>query len=609
MSIGPPPTKQQYNHSLPGVYGQFGTGAGVHAFYLQSALTPSQLDWVSLISDLRGSERWPVRDLFQRDVDNERITESLLPYLQDEEKIKFFNPLTLTLLPISENDESVLSQMPMEEAESTMQEADRKWNFFERKNYHRLRWVKDNPEYALLEWSDTRTKLVAIDGQHRLSALKRFWADHEARVHKDFRTWRIPVVIISFRVGTRLNKPPSVLEVVRNIFVYINTQARIVNRARQILLSDESVNAVCAQELIQLSHDNDLSQPEKRVSHRLPLLFYDWRGEESEKRRIHAPASVKHVEEIHDWFKYYVIGEEFSDEQQIALGITPVDPLKGAFYHNKLNHADSRLLRELVLKELLPAVSHLLENFTPYRSYVAELRRLEREYENDGQRDLARHAFYELRFGTNLAPESIKPDVQKELADIKSKIEQIKKEHLNTLISLDIGMRGVVCAFGNLRRCFGNQKWLEFAKWFTEALNRLYEDKWLDLRSSRHRKFLHHIAVDHNEEIANYRLEDAEQALGAYLQLLVAAYGQPIPEAWKEDLLDRLWSRILRGYKKEVRPQLRPKHPEGGKLLTDAVNKEAGKLTGKQLRRFERELEKIEGANRRQGDDATLSGN
>ena len=133
MSIGPPSTEQQYNHQLPGVYGQFGTGAGVHAFYLQSALTPPQLDWVSLISDLRGSERWPVRDLFQRDVDNERITESLLPYLQDEEKIKFFNPLTLTLLPISENDDSVLSQMPMEEAESSMQEGDHEWVFLRKR--------------------------------------------------------------------------------------------------------------------------------------------------------------------------------------------------------------------------------------------------------------------------------------------------------------------------------------------------------------------------------------------------------------------------------------------------------------------------------------------
>ena len=174
MSTSPPLTKPKYNHELPGVYGQFGTGAGVRAFYLQSVLTPVQLDeWVSLISDIHGSERWPVRDLFQRDVDNDRISDSLLPYLQDVQKIKFFNPLTLTLLPMEENSDRVLTQMPRV-VESSMQEDDHEWLLLERPNYHRIRWVKDNPHYAVLEWSDIRTKLVAIDGQHRLSALKRF---------------------------------------------------------------------------------------------------------------------------------------------------------------------------------------------------------------------------------------------------------------------------------------------------------------------------------------------------------------------------------------------------------------------------------------------------
>ena len=102
----------------------------------------------------------------------------------------------------------------------------------------------------------------------------------------------------------------------------------------------------------------------------------------------------------------------------------------------------------------MPAVSHLLENFTPYRSYVEALRELEREYEHGGQSDLARHAFYDLRFGTNLAPESIKQKVKGVLAEIKSKIEDLKikskiedleEERPHNLISLDIGMRGVVC--------------------------------------------------------------------------------------------------------------------------------------------------------------------
>lgn len=602
MPVKLPIVTEQYNQKLHGVYGQFGSGAGIHAFYLQSALPPAELDkWVSLISDIRGSERWPVSDLFQRDVDNERITNSLLPYLQDAEKIKFFNPLTLTLLPMQDDDESVLSQMPRA-VESSVQKDGHDWVLIERPNYHCVRWVRNNPQFAVLEWNDTRTKLVAIDGQHRLSALKRVWKDWEANNHPNFRTWRIPVVVVSFRADTEQTAPPRVLEVVRSIFVYINTQAQKVNRTRQILLSDESVNAVCTQELVQLAHSNDLASTDKQIRSRLPLLFYDWRGEESEKRRVHAPAAVKNIEEVHDWFEYYILGEDFSDDQEIALGIEPAHRLHDAFHDETLNHADSKQLRQLARQEVLPAVAYLLEHFKPYRSYVTALRELEQKYEQQEVSDLARHAFYELRFGTNLAPESVKPNVEKVLAGLKEQIEDLKGSYLQPPIDLDIGMRGVVCAFGNLHYIFGRPAWMKYAKWFVEALNRLYDDGWLALRRrTKKRNLLLHIVEDHNETVVNYRLEDAEYALGAYLQLFMTAYGSPLPKkwgngwpAWKDDLLETVRARILRGYKKQIRPQLRSEYPDGGRPLTDAVNKEASRLAGKHILRLERELEKIE---------------
>ena len=599
MALLPPTIRQRYNHQLPGVYGQFGTGAGVHAFYLQSALSPSQLDWVSLISDIRGSECWQVRDLFQRDVDNDRITEFLLPYLQDTEKVKFFNPLTLTLLPMQENE--VLTQMPRV-VKSSMRESDRDWEVLEREGYHRVRWVKDDPQYALLEWADTRTKLVAIDGQHRLSALKRFWKDHASTVHQDFKTWRIPVVIVSFRVGPGPATPPTVLEVVRSIFVYINTEAKKVNRAREILLSDESVNSVCTQELIQLAHQNDLTPGDERDRRRLPLLCYEWRGEESEKQRVHAPAALKTVEEIFHWFEYYVLGEDFTDHQETALGVDPGQPLHSTFHTKKLSHSDSKLVRELAHETILPALCYLLENFLPYRSYVSALRELEQQYEQDSQSDLGRHAFHELRFGTNLAPEANRPEVEKLLIGVKAKIADAKEKHLHTPIDLDIGMRGVVCAFGTLRYSFGNPEWMEYSKWFVDALNRVYDQGWLDLRPhAKRRHFLRHVAEDHSEDIINYRLIDADAALGAYLQLLVVAHGQQVPEGWiddgrvlKEELLEKLTARVVRGFRKEVRPKLRPSFPDGGTPLTDAVNQEAEKLARRHIRRLERELEKIE---------------
>ena len=586
------------------MYGEFGAGAGAQAFYLQSAISPAQLNMVSLISDIPGSERWPVRDLFQRDVNVGRITGALLPYLQNTGKIKFFNPLTLTLLPMDESGTSVLTTMPTVIRLSETEDGER-WEGLERKGFYRVRWVKDSLHFAEIAWNDLRSKLVAIDGQHRLSALKRYLRDERSNSYEAFLKWRIPVVIVSFSAGADAADAPSVLEVVRSIFVYINTEAKEVNEARKILLSDESVNSVCAQELLDRSHRNDLDSSGDRDRSRLPLLFYDWRGEEKEKRDLHAPAAVKSVEEIRNWFAAYILGDDFTDDQEVALGLTPTDSLHGAFHDARLSFSDSNKLRLRIREELLPAVAHLLERFVPYESYVTELRELEAEYEGQAQLDLARHAFYELRFGTNRADDSVKPGVSEILEVIKQRVDKTKRAHLHRPIDLDVGMRGVVCAFGELRRRLGNPPWQDYARWFTQGLNAVYEEGWLDLRDGAARRgFLRHIVEAHDQEIVNYRLKDVNQAIGAYLMMFVAAYGRPWPDSWdceertwehvREGCLDALHSTLLRGYRKENRWRLREDYPLGGKELTKAVNVAAGKDAGKHVRRIEREIDKID---------------
>ena len=603
MAIKPPIHRQRYSHQLYGVYGEFGTGAGLRAFYLQSTIAPSELSRVSLISDISGSERWPVRDLFQRDVDNERITEGLLPYLQDGGKIKFFNPLTLTALPMAENGNAVLAEMPPI-ADSQIRYEDQDWNCLTREGYYRVRWIAGHPQYALLEWDDRRTRLVAIDGQHRLSALKRYEHDEHALTHGDFSIWRIPIVVVCFRPDRGGDNLPRVLDVVRNIFVYINTEAKKVNNARQILLTDDSVNSVCTQEFLQRSHSNDLLSPVDRDVERLPLLFFDWRGEERSGQRIHAPAAVKSIEEIHDWFRCYILGEDFSETQEIALGINPIHPLHACFHDNrqyetkKLDHTASERLREVANQELLPGVSQVLENFEPCQSYISDLRELEREY--NSKSDLARHAFYELRFGTNPAMDANKEDVERILAELEEDIDSRKRMHFQEPFNMDIGMRGVMSAFGDLRQSLGRPNWIEYARWFTDSLNRAYRARWFDLNRLPGQKYLLQIAKDHNETIINYRLEHVIDAIGAYISLIVASYGQPWPNAWeneesalREDCLERLEGTTRRGYKKQVRPGLKELYPNGGRTLTDAVNTEATELAGKHIRGLEQALRRI----------------
>ncbi len=584
-----------YNESWRGVFGEFGSGAGLQAMYLLTAISPAELEKVQLLEDIRGSERWPVRDLFQREVDLDRVTGSLMKYLEALDRIRFFNPLTLTILPMDSGGRGVLKQMART-IEGSMEDAGHTWQTLERSGFYRIRWIEGHRENALLEWNERRARIVAIDGQHRLSALKRM----ERRPRDDgFFDWRIPIVVVSFRTTEGRSEPPSVLEVARSIFVDINTEARTVNEARQVLLNDRSVNCVASQELLERAHANDLRSGPDRRRESVPLLFFDWRGHEQGGQPVMAKAAVKSIVEIRSWFESYVLGEDFCEFQQetLDIGNAPRE-LRSAFRREMLTFEASRQMRERLGEKVLPALAHLLETFEPYRRYIEALRDLEDKYYRGS--DLQHHAFDSLRFGNSYAIEANQVQVAELAHSLEVEIEKLRRDCLPPWLREDIGARGVVWAFGHLVWQFGVRDWMEYATWFTENLNFAFLEGWLDTRPRRKGSHhLRHVTQDHNGNVTNYRLEHAGKALGAYVALLVGAYGAP-PEHWqagwpslREALLVALEKTLVRGYKKEVRPGLKETYPAGGRDLTDAVNAEAEKLAGRQIRRFYGALAKI----------------
>ena len=579
----PPPPKGRYSQVLEGAYGEFGSGAGLRAMYLQTAVSPQYLDNFRLIRDIPGSQRWPVRELFQREIDDERVSTGLLPYLKAPDKLKFFNPLTLTVLPIDERTGSVLDHMPRVESGS-LEEDGFVWNVLERKDLYRLRWVPESPQYARLEWNGEAGRVVAIDGQHRLSALMRLKEDltgaadgeGSTSAYSAFLDWRIPVVVVSFRPSGNERESAGVLAVVRNIFVYINSTAQKVGRARSILLDDESINSLAAQEMIQFSHDNDLKKIEERDEARLPLLFFDWRGAERGGQIEQAKAAAIKVTEICDWFRLYVLGEDFSDEQKNALFVAPGDDLSLAFSTGNLDHGVANVVRRRLGGQVLPALSELLQGFRPYARYASELRRLEREY--NSSHDLSRHAFQRLRFGYSEVKGVSEQQIQQQVESLEKMVEDCKKDCLGPLFQREVGIRGVVQAFGDLWSRYKLPPWSEYASWFVGGLNQVW-----DLGHFREdhgqRSLLRHVVWNHNENIVHYKLEDARKALGRWVSLMVLSCEEP-PEAWapeldaiRDDLLEGLETTVKSGYKKELRPKLRPQVAPD--RLTAEVNRRA----------------------------------
>lgn len=589
-----------YNQKVLGVFGEFGSGGNTKISFLQTGIKPIQLEKIKLISEIRGSEKWSVRDLFQREVNDERITNEILPYIQDDNKVKFFNPLTITLLPIEGIGEGTeISEIipEMTDFEETDPEG-YNWKGYKANNFYKFGHIRDQHEYGYVEWNEEKVRAVAIDGQHRLSALKRCSAD--PAFGNEFSNWTIPVVIFSLRSLGNLATGNTILSVVRNIFIYINTQAIKPSANREIILSDESVNAICAQELLEYSHTNDVREEQDRDDSKTPLLFYGWRD------LANSAAYVKSIEEIKNWLESYILGVDFSDQQKVALGINPTNPLSEAFLSQTVTSSSSKAIRQLFQNNILPGIAYLMENFIPYQRYSNLLRELEVEMLE--RSDLARHAFSKLRFGHHQAPAAQEADVEEIYNEIiQEHILEYKENEIPDLLELEIGMRGVICAFSEVRPYYfqsadDNPTYLDYAKWFTNVINIVCTEDWFNGDDNEIQNLLLHVSHNENETVVNYRFQDVKRALGPFITLLVGAYGRkntnyPKPQVWQqiqEEYMQDLEDCLRRGYKKEARTVLRTEFPVGPQL-NEAVNRRAEDSTTGHIERMQNRLNSITG--------------
>lgn len=587
----PKTDENEYNKWKTGFYGELGEGGNAKIRYLESVITKEDLDSITLISNIPGSETWDVRDLFQRDVDSERVEKQILPYFKDETKVKYFNPLTLILLPVDDSGSSIIKDLEFIEGKSS---SDSKFELeFERSGFFKLCYYKHREPIGTLYWNDQKCYLVAIDGQHRLSALKRWKADPNS----EFADWKIPVIILNIFMVDSEKPSASLLEIVRKTFIYINTKAERVNKAREYLLNDESVNAICTQELIQYSHSNDSKSIEDRDITTLPLLFFEWQGKVINNEVFEGPASIKNIEEIYNWFQEYILGDDGSPDQESVLCLKDLTPqLEGYGKHKSLSHIDAERIRRQFRKILLPGLSYFLKNFAPYRLYIVKIREIEEHAIEKS--DNAQHAFMKLRFGSHNASQDQLDNVQREYLELIESFKQAKEELFDEMIQKDIGMRGIMYSFGETKRILNGlgqyDNWEEFSSDFTNAVNKIYAEGWFksynSLKRDR-RKFLINLAYEESGSIINYRIHNSKDAFGALLVILIC-YQFKLEDILSEDNFENIWGDYSssirktyeRGFRKSVKVKLAEDWKGTIKAYNEKVKKEAEKLSNKRVK-------------------------
>jgi hypothetical protein len=513
-------SKIVYNFSKMGIYGELGQGANAKIRFLETVISKDELDNITLISQIPGSETWEVRDLFQRDVDDSRVTHQILPYLKNDTLVKYFNPITLILLPMAESAREVLKEVefisPQMSTEDDIKE------YYEKLNFYKFSIYDHEEPLAKIEWNNQKCVLVAIDGQHRISALKRWKSEPSS----NFEDWKIPVIILNIFKVNKDENTANILEVVRKTFVYINTKSEEVNNARAILLNDESVNAICTQELIQFAHENDTRPIDARDLNTIPLIFFDWQGRVSNGKQVDFGASIKSIEEIYKWFEEYILDEDGKDKQKNELLLRDLIPELESYGRDlPLTHSDALRVRAQFRAVLLDGFLFLLQNFIPYKEYIRLARGIERDAIN--RSDHAQHAFMKLRFGSHNAPSDQVTAVEAEFENLKAQFKSLKDTFPKIILQNDIGMRAVIYAFGTCRPELNNylnnvMPWFEYSQHFTKAINEIYTGGWFNNGIAPAKKvFLTNLAYDESDTIINYKIEQAKDGLGAFLVILV----------------------------------------------------------------------------------------
>lgn len=246
----------------------------------------------------------PVREVFdlkeldfeqimQRDIDDSRVSEDLIPYILDSKNtgfVKLFPPIVVVLVPRKEGEP--LDYFPSLNTvdKSEPDQDDICWKTMvsgepAKESFEFKQMVEDDGpnrhDYAQLKVNTSNTELVIVDGQHRAMALialfrnlNNSWPDNSSHHETFYKHWtkdivksfnlekiRLPAI---FCVFPDLNEDSdlnyTVPKACRSIFLALNKHAKKVTTARNYLMDDNDLVALLLRSTLSkvknLSHTN-----------------------------------------------------------------------------------------------------------------------------------------------------------------------------------------------------------------------------------------------------------------------------------------------------------------------------------------------------------------
>ena len=273
------------------LYGRYRLSSWVIPYFSTTMSLRDAAKSLRLAADFPGSDdvAWQLDELYQREVDWPRVERRIVPYLRAAGQPQFFNALTIALLPTGHS----LSGTEHAFAE------DRDWRpprFTDADRFPKILRVgpitcgywtawddlaQAEARTGQIRWNPEQVFAVALDGQHRLAAIKQF-VEHPGISDQQLRATSVPVIFVALdsRFGYETPVSKSLVDVLRVIFIDLNKHAKKPTRARQILLDDTDPTSICVRALVGETVTGDTTDLTGSPS-RLPLALVDWHTEQA----------------------------------------------------------------------------------------------------------------------------------------------------------------------------------------------------------------------------------------------------------------------------------------------------------------------------------------
>lgn len=565
-----PTTSDIYLKKYYGITGKIGDGDNTEIYFLQTSLKMQDLEEIKLLIDIPGSEKWGVKDLFQRLVNRERLTkkDGLINYFKDKNQVKYFNPIALALLPIKDNEiEKELHKLKQEEGVKDEQNEQIDWTILTKENVFKFYFQNIGAgNIGKLEWNKDNCYVVAIDGQHRLTALRELY-DSRFSLSDNITNWQIPVVFIVPNKIMESEKAIDFIALIRKIFMYINMKAEKVSDSRLILLNDESIECLCVQGVVEAFHENDVTEKEKNNKYP-PLFLIDWLGVSKDATVLRDSRYLFSNIELRNWMKHYLIGEDLgisegtaNNQQRTVLGLIDLDLDSIVRDASVLSNEDSVKIRNQFNSKIRDAFIEFLTNLIPLKEYINACR----EYEKENSIDIyQKQVFNWLRYNHSKFENKDKVEYDNYKKIFVARILELKKEYMSEFFRQDICLRGFVYAYSEIYEIYKTYKrepieWMDYTKIFLNSFNKLIEDDWCEdylMLDDSKRELLIHICHDDSGRRINYKLEDVKNAWGIFIIMSVLNYATQEGiidknckvEIW-ENYRDRLKSSLEKGFR------------------------------------------------------------